>query len=393
MSPDLISIRTRLAAVDPGLTLLKDILAAWYEGSDRLAADPLTLPGFSLELSRRNPVLGAALGLGAVEAAASLDDEPGQAHAGAALGIALVYWGSFAEALPVLEQAMLALEGRTLLTARWHGLVCEAHLGLRPDAVCDLLAAADALEQAGDSLGAHRCRVEAAPMLVMQGDREGALRLAKSARLHFVRRDLPVDVGIALAARAATRLSCREFGPGQEDLNRAEGIFLQFNMPTMLCAAWLQRGIYYQLQSQVDKALHWLEAARDRAESLKHDYYQMLSLLEIAPLQFSRGEVERSLAIHHTIRRIASSGKLAGVLADSELTTANWQLRRGEYDAAAAGYRRAREQYATLGNRHSVAVCTMNLGLIAGRQGNASESQRLLDEAQAAFEADGLVER
>ncbi len=395
MFADLARLRTRLAAVDPLLIPPKDIEAAWRSGSERFVSEPLTLPVAAVQASRHNPVLGAALGLGAVEAAALQEDPLQRAEAGLALGIALTWWGSFAEALSCLQQSIpilsQGLPTQAVLYAHWHRLISERRLSGRIDAVQALLETAERLEQLGDGLGAHRCRLDTAAALALT-QHERAMHIIEAARTYFQARGLTPDDGIALAIQAHVHINQSEFDQAHDELNRAEAIFIQFDMPAMLCFTWMERGVSHRHQLQVEKALHWLEAARERAESLQHDFYQIVSLTEIAALLFYRGDAERSMAIHRTIQQIASANDLIGVVADSELTTANWLLGRGEYEAAAEGYRRARDLYEAFGNRRYVAICSMNLGVVARRQGHFSESLQLLNESSDLFERAGLAE-
>ncbi len=393
MPADLSLLYERLHAVDSTLVLPYRMDAAEADGARLLSQNPHMLPAAALELARENPVLSVAQGLGALKAAWSCQEPSLVAQAVAGLGIALCWWGYYRDARDCLDEALPELDTQqSLLVAEWHAVLCERRLmGLR-GTDSRLMSIADRLDASGDAINAQRCRLNAVYSLLADTRRTEAQVVLRDAKQFFASHDLPADRAIALSIEARDLLYRGELEAGLGLLDQAEETFSQRDMTAMLCFAWMVRSVYYSQRHQVDQALHWSWAAHNRAKALRHEYYQLLSLTDIAAIQFQQGNLDRHLQTWVHISLLAIRLDLKATLAHSELTIANHRLQQGDYQAAAAGYRRAAELYNQVGDPIFSATCTLNLGVVARREGNFSESLRLINEARTVFERERYLE-
>src|SRR5574340_1121774 len=120
MFPDPSSLQARLAAVSRRLIAPQQIRDARADGVSSTANTKSLLPR-GLSLSRANPILGAAFGLGVLECARQVGDSDKIARAQAVLGFALNWWGYYVEALPLLLEAAQTLdETHDRLLLEWH---------------------------------------------------------------------------------------------------------------------------------------------------------------------------------------------------------------------------------------------------------------------------------
>lgn len=379
--PDLHEIDRQLAAVDATLVAPAARDVARRQGREGPGGDALL--GEALGLARRNPPLAVSLALGAAEAS--------QPAAGLALGIALNWWGRFAQALPFTEQAPESPTPYARRVRRWVGLVAARRLRPTPHATEALLGVADRLEADGDRVDAHRCRLEAAPMLPAAAAGQ-ALALIRAARALFAAEGLPHDDAIAESIEAQVLIAGGQIDAGTGHLLAAEAAFTALEMPAMQAYAWLWRGILARQQRRADEALHWLSRARDRALALGQAYYAVLAVLEIAGLKANQGEVDASMATHAAHVELLQGSAIAGAEADRLLTAGIWHFERGSLPQAEQHLAEARTIYERLGNDRFAAICTLNLGHVARRQGDFGRSLRLLRQAAEVFEAGGHLE-
>lgn len=391
MSYNLTDVRVRLAAVSPAAVPVQMIHLAYRRGIESTPHDAASLPDRVLDLSRYNPVLGAAMALGALEAAETLDEPDLLACTQAALGIALAGWGHFVEALELLKPVEQALEAtgfhRLSLLARWHRLLCERRIMPNARIGQQIEAIAGELEALGAERDAVRCRLDIAYELIYV-DRERAYSIVEDARRVFHREGMVADSGYAIALKAAIDGQLNKFDEAFKGLTEAEAIFEELNAPAMRCFVWHRRGFLQKSRLNAPEALHWLEAAEELAADLQHDYYRILSLMDIAGLQFDRGDLPRMRAAHEALQQIAQASRLSWVAAFNHLSEGNLNFREGRYEQAEEAYRLARAQYELAESPRFVALCTMNMGAAARRQGKFSTALRWLEEARQAF-ADG----
>src|SRR5690606_2244489 len=103
------ALHERLAAVSTDVASPDAVRAALASGRACALDDPA---GLLLDVTERawvSPPLGAAMALGAVEAADETADPLARIYAQAALGVALVRWGNLAHALDMLREVRPAL--------------------------------------------------------------------------------------------------------------------------------------------------------------------------------------------------------------------------------------------------------------------------------------------
>jgi tetratricopeptide (TPR) repeat protein len=390
------SLHERLARVDSTLVSPDEIRKAGGQGVRHLQNDPALLLSATLVQACHNPVLGAAMGLGALEAARAQDERARLACAQAALGIALTWWGYYHEAQRLLEEAADYLRSdaleRTHLYARWHLSLCRRRSRRIPGAFEDLLQIADRLDKVGDEPAAMRCRQDAVLHILPTQRCDEAIPVLHATGTYFAGQGSAGERGISLLRLAYVRFQHGQFEAGREKLEMAESAFESASMPAMLAAAWLYRGTYFAHHRQVAEAATWFEAAADRAAALQHKHLLVLSLLESAHLHFQQGDLAKSLETQRRAGQLAAELNWPYALADSELQVANLHLRQGRYEAAIGGYRRARERFEAIGYEVNGGICTMNLGIVARRQGHFSESLELLHQARQIFEAAGVYE-
>lgn len=391
MQTSLDALKARLLGVPPDLVRRQAIDEARRAGAREIGARPAAFLAAAVEQSRRNPILCTARALGALGAARRADET---AHAQAALGLALVWWGSHADALAQLGPAVEALEAagarHAALTARWHRVLCERRLQTQAGSLDALLSIAAEFKALGDPLSAHRCHLDVV-LHVYRRDREEALRLLEEARGCFAGLALAVDEGYALLARAAMHALSGEYAPAFERLDAAQALFERAEAPALIGYAWYVRGNFFKRQLQSGPALRWLRAAEARARSLAHPYYRILALADITALQFERGRVLESLEAQQELQGLAAANQLQAVTAFSLLTAGNLEVERGELERAEENYRRARDAYVALGDEGNAAMCTLDLGIVARRQGRFSTALNLLGEALDVFEARGHI--
>ncbi len=395
-TPTRATLRERIALVDTSLVPPKAIRQAEAEGARHLADSRDSLLPAALALARRNPVCGAAFGLGALEGAGLQADPGAQAEVRAALGIALVWWGYYYEARPLLDQAVAHLQarevGRAHLYAGWHLILCERRFRVLPDAVDTLLQMADDLEAMGDTAGAMGCRQDAALQISLSEQPDEADSILETAGQYFADQGLIGDQGISLLRQAYIRLNRGELEAGRARLDRAEACFVQADMPALLGAVWMYRGLYFYHRREAVQAAYWLEEAGNRAAALQHRYYLALSLIDMATLQYHQGDTGGSLETHDAIGDLAAELRLPYLTASSEMAAANLRFRQGDLGAAVEGYAQAGRLFEETGYVVSSAVCTMNLGVAARRQGRFAESLRLLNQALEIFTAHDAYE-
>jgi CHAT domain-containing protein/tetratricopeptide (TPR) repeat protein len=392
-SPDTAALRERLADIDQDFIPPGPLQAARERiARSRLAGSEAFVQA-ALDESFHNPILGAITGIEAWEAAQRLNDQAQQTLAALALGSALVWWGYHQEALPFLEYALAALEPGDQppllsLYARWQLLLCERRLREVPDAFAQLLAIADELAGLGDEYRAMRCRSDASQGMLPSSSHAAAAQLwLAAASAYFMEHGHPGDWALSQVALADFHFSQGEFESGLALLDGAEEAFAAGDMPTLLVYSWVIRGMYIHHLRRFDEALEWLLRAEERARSLRHDRYRALALLEIAYLYFEQGDVRLSLDACEAVAPLAARLGLAFVSGKNELLAANIQLRRGEYRLAEEGYRRARQIFDGAGQDVFATTCTLNLGIVARRQGRFARSLEQIRRALLVFEA------
>ena len=386
------ALQSRLRAVSPALISPDQIQAARREGSSAWPDQPERLLQRGLERGRVRPVLGAALGLGMLDAATRRQDDGLRALALVVLSIALPWWGYHAGGASAVAEALALLDessaGEARLYARWHQILNERRLRHLPNSFEQLVEIAARLEEAGDRAAAMRCRLDAAfGALSSRRHHDEAKRLLGEAERFFAAGGLEGERALCLILRADEHFNHGDLEAGLEMLDQAEGAFQEAGMPAMVGFVWMYRGIYFTHRRQMDVAERWLRKACERAEGLQHIYYKTLSLIQIAFLQYQRGDIHESLITHQAIRRLASELRLGLVAASSEMTAAHLRVRQGDYGAAAQGYRLAKTLFEEGGFETFAALCTMNLGIVARREGNFARSLRLLNEALQVFDA------
>ena len=388
--PPLDTLQARFAQISPKLISPEAIHAAQVQGEHLLISDPIGLLRSISGQARTQPVLAAASGLGAVQAAEQTDGAHSLAYARLALGSALIWWGYHHEARSYLSLVDAALEGSAdslpLLYARWHSILATRRFGSVPDEAEQLLRTAQQLEDLGDPVNAMRCRQDVVSELFVVNHYDRAIAILDSIRDFFAAQEMPGDLGMCYIHRALAHSRRGEFEEWLAALDLSDSYLQRGDCSAAVGFAWYLRGLYYAQQRQIAHALHWLNAACHRAIDLRHLSYQTICLLEIANTQRVQGDLRAALRAHAQIEELASELKLVFLIGSNALRAANIHLRQGDHERAAEGYRRARRVFKSAGCTIEPAVCLMNLGIVARRQGRFAESLQLLHEARAVFE-------
>ena len=378
------ALHERLAAVSTDVASPDAVRAALASGRACALDDPA---GLLLDVTERawvSPPLGAAMALGAVEAADETADPLARIYAQAALGVALVRWGNLAHALDMLREVRPALlaaaaPGVSHLIVHWHEVLCT-YLVLSPDSAVDtLLSIAGELEAAGEPTLAQRCRLDTSVFWSKQV-RDRHPGLVEAIRTALTGQNRPVDEGYATLSVAADAAQQGDYRRAFHLLGRAEALFQQAGAHAFLSLAWQQRGAFYRQHLDIQQALHWLEKAERLATAMQHPTYRIMALVEMAILQFERGDMDRHFAVIHELEQLEPQMHLPALTAFCQLTRANHLLRQASYDAAREAYLAARTQYLMLGNHRFATTCTINLGILARRQGKFSLSLSYLRE-------------
>lgn len=392
MPINLTDVRVRLAAVPPDTVSTRALHMAYQSGAEATPRDAPALVDRVLDVSHHHPVLGAATALGLLEATQAAPSL--LASAQIALGVALTRWGHFTEAAGLLEEAEQHSETyarRISLIARWHHLLCQRRITPNARVEQQIDAIAGELEAQGEASTAARCRLDISAEMFYT-DRERAYATLRSARDLFHREGMVADEGYAIAMKAVLDGQLGRHEEAFAGLDEAEAIFEEISAPVLRCFVWHRRGYLYKSRLESEKALYWLEKAETLAGDLQQDYFRILSLMDIAGLQFDRGHLAEMRAANNALRQIAQASRLNWVAAFNHLSEGNLSFREGRYEQAEEAYRRAREQYERVGSPRFVALCTMNMGAAARRQGKFSMALRWLEEARQAFSDGSFAE-
>lgn len=386
----LAQLQKQLDQVDRTLIPPRQIDQAYNDGRSSSSKNIGLLFASEIDLARRNPVLGTAYGLGVFEAAIS-SEKPVLIHpAQAILAIGLTWWGYYREALNLLEESLphLARHGpeTAYLYARWHHLLCLRRFGKLPEGLETFSQLADRFETSGEPVAAMRCRQDAALHLLPTRDREKAIPPLKETAAFFTERGLIGDAGVSLMRLVFVYARQGDPESARQTLDLAEKAFMEADMPALLGAAWMYRGMYFNQLRDVPQATQWIKKACAQAKALQHKHYLLLGLLELAALHFQQGDLSQTITTHQEIKQLASELKLQFALAGSELEIANVRAQQGEHQAAEQGYRKARQLFDQIGYEVYSAICTMNLGLLAMRGGRFAEAHSLLNRARIVFE-------
>ncbi len=394
--PNLETIQNRLAQVDPALVPRDSIREAGSRGANCLVEHPESLLSLAMELARGKPVRATAFGMGALEAAFENGEDSALALAWLALAIGLLWWGYHYEASFPLQQAADCLPATGLeiahLYAQWCEILCKRHLTGVPDAPEGLLQIADAFDTLGDPTAAARCRQNAVYSLIQVCKGQEAKLVLEETQAYFSAHGLLGDYAIGLNTQAHIHFKEGKLEALHAALSQAESIFIDASMPVSVGHVWQLRGTYYYHHRQMVDALYWLETANRQDAKLQHKFYEVQGLQQIAFIRAEQGDVKGGLETLMLARPLAALLKLKLVEARSELESANFRLRLGEYDSAEEGYRYAKQCFEEIGHMVHSAICTMNRGIVARRKGNFSLALQLLHESLQVFESEDHYE-
>jgi tetratricopeptide (TPR) repeat protein len=358
-----------------------------------ITESPRDLIQLAVNDARSNAVLGTAFSLGALEEANRLSDPAVKMTANLSLAVGLMWWGYHYDALPYLAQArkenVLSRDPVASAYLEWHWLVSRRRFYTISNVFQRLLDVADSLDQWGDSSAAMQCRLDAVSGSTASTAVLGILNLATQ---YFNQHERSADYGIALTIQAHHLITHGDFYRGCGAVEEAERIFIQQQMPLMLAYCWLLRGRYYYQRRQPIESVEWLQQAVAQADAVYHDYYRAMALSMLGMIQHEQGRLDQSYLNSQQAGRIGRGLRMKFLQADSYLTSAHTFVRRGKYRAAQRSYGRAKILFTSIDRLDLAAVCDMNLGIVARRQGDFGLSLQLLEEAVARFLEQGEYE-
>ncbi len=380
------AIRERLLSVDGRVTRQTKIQNVWTQGASCIRGAPLIMLEQAASLSRRHPVLGTALGCGALEVAATLDDPQRVALAKLALGMGLCWWGYYIESLPFLREADAAgLPSPIGAYATWHHLVSQRRFTRTGDPFERMIAIADQLDRLGDPTGAMRCRMDGVSGKEISEKNPHLMILLKRVEAYFHQHDLGGDEGIAKTLRAYWLLRTGKLEQGLQEIEQAEDLFQRARMPAMLAWAWFEHGLYHYHKREISEAYYWIDQGIRKATALRHHYYLATMLTLKAEVQNNEGDLHESLRTLQIAKPISVELQLDGVRANNLLIAGHVQQLLGNYAVAREAYLTAREIFTRLDSSILAVLCDANLGRIAIAEGRFGDALDLLQRSIPVF--------
>ena len=383
--------RQRLDQINSDLIPASDIDQARMQGASRDA--PLDFVTRGITLARQNPILGTAFGLEALDTLSISNTNESQAAARIVLASGLCYWGYFFEALPYLKEARLCLSNRQQSDLRpyltWLQVLSRRRVYRIRHPFETLVETSNQLEEQGQIFAAMQCRLDATSTADPTPE---ALNLLDQAQTYFSVSECAGEEAIALNIRAASEISQGAFDAAWEHLDYADRALTIARMPAMLSFTWYLKGYYLYHRRMISDAEVWLSKALRQSVALNHDYYAALSLSIFALMTYDAGKLAESLDYSYRVRTIAKSLRIKFLEAHSDLTSGHALVRQAKYRSAVANYHRARKIFAQLERDSLTAICDLNLGIVARRQGDWGSSLSLLSTAVDRSRSLGLYE-
>jgi tetratricopeptide (TPR) repeat protein len=198
--------------------------------------------------------------------------------------------------------------------------------------------------------------------------------------LRLARLDLNVGNVLYRQDRFAGALACYE---------RARPILLAGGAPEDLAALYSNLAVCHISLGNFEEALRAYEQAR--AHCARHGMSLLIAEADynIAYLHYLRGEYTRAMALYAVARSNAAKFGDHFHLALCDLDESEMYLELNLVDRAGELARRALERFQDLGLRYETAKALAAAGLVAARQPDRSDAERLFDEARRLFLIEG----
>lgn len=339
---------------------------------------------------------------GADEAARQTGDVALQAQAGLQLARAANAWARPLWALQAGRRAeelfLQAGDAPLAAAARWQQ---NALPWCRPDfaQAAEILGQAlGELEAAGlDELAAD-CRLSWAFARLLTGNYEGAGQAARRSEEYFAGRPAGLEADLGRCRCLLTRSSALrrqgQVGPARDCLEAAMAAAEAHDAPVLVAQIEFQFGyLDYVGAGRLEQAeSHWQRASRLFAAANMPLWVAQVRKA-MAEVQYYRGDFAAMGAGLLEARRVFEEHEVLGMLADTLLEVARWEMARGEYRRALVHLQQEWELHDRLGATFMLGVGELNQGQANAQLGRYQLALRDFERAMARFEQLGNPQR